>query len=47
VAPDRARDLNNGQPGTLARWMDALDLKTGERVYHLGCGVGYFTAMAN
>jgi len=39
------RDLNNGQPGTLARWIDALDLKAGERVFHLGCGVGYFTAI--
>jgi protein-L-isoaspartate(D-aspartate) O-methyltransferase len=45
IALDTTRDLNNGQPGTLARWIDALDLKTGERVFHLGCGVGYYTAI--
>jgi protein-L-isoaspartate(D-aspartate) O-methyltransferase len=45
IALDPARDLNNGQPGTLARWMDDLDLRQGDRVYHLGCGVGYYTAI--
>jgi protein-L-isoaspartate(D-aspartate) O-methyltransferase len=45
VALDPAKDLNNGQPGALARWIDALDLKPGDRVYHLGCGVGYYTAI--
>jgi protein-L-isoaspartate(D-aspartate) O-methyltransferase len=42
---DKASDINNGQPSALARWIDALDLKTGSRVYHLGCGVGYYTAI--
>lgn len=45
VALDMSRDLNNGQPATLARWIDELDLKPGNRVFHLGCGVGYFTAI--
>jgi protein-L-isoaspartate(D-aspartate) O-methyltransferase len=45
VAIDTARDLNNGQPATLALWIDALNLKAGERVFHLGCGVGYYTAI--
>ncbi|HTS27896.1 MAG TPA: rRNA adenine N-6-methyltransferase family protein [Bryobacteraceae bacterium] len=45
VALDPARYLNNGQPGALARWIDALDLQAGDRVYHLGCGVGYYTAI--
>jgi protein-L-isoaspartate(D-aspartate) O-methyltransferase len=45
IALDSARDLNNGQPGSLAHWIDALDLKGGERLFHLGCGVGYFTAI--
>src|ERR1700683_4033645 len=45
VAIDRDRNVNNGQPSALARWIDALDLKTGDRVYHLGCGVGYYTAI--
>jgi protein-L-isoaspartate(D-aspartate) O-methyltransferase len=45
VVLDAARSINNGQPSALARWIDALDLKAGERVYHLGCGVGYYTAI--
>jgi protein-L-isoaspartate(D-aspartate) O-methyltransferase len=45
IALDAAHDINNGQPSALARWIDALDLKAGDRVYHLGCGVGYYTAI--
>lgn len=45
VSLDRAKDINNGQPSALARWIDALALQPGDRVYHLGCGVGYYTAM--
>lgn len=45
VSLDRARNINNGQPSAVGRWIDALALKSGERVYHLGCGVGYYTAM--
>lgn len=45
VAIDANRGLNNGQPSALAFWFDAFDLKTGERVVHIGCGVGYFTAI--
>jgi len=45
VSLDRAKDINNGQPSALARWIDALALKEGDLVYHLGCGVGYYTAI--
>lgn len=45
VAIDAARRLNNGQPGSLATWLDALELRRGERVVHVGCGVGYYTAI--
>src|SRR5580704_2679572 len=45
VSLDRSRDINNGQPGSLARWIDALELKPGDRAFHLGCGVGYYTAI--
>lgn len=45
VSLDRAKDINNGQPSALGRWIDAMRLKAGDRVYHLGCGVGYYTAM--
>jgi len=45
IGLDVPKGLNNGQPSALAFWIDALELKPGERVYHLGCGVGYYTAI--
>jgi protein-L-isoaspartate(D-aspartate) O-methyltransferase len=45
VCLDRSKDINNGQPGSLARWIDALALQPGNRVFHLGCGAGYYTAI--
>jgi protein-L-isoaspartate(D-aspartate) O-methyltransferase len=45
ITLDRAKDINNGQPSALGRWIDALSLKPGETAYHLGCGVGYYTAI--
>jgi protein-L-isoaspartate(D-aspartate) O-methyltransferase len=45
VALDANRHLINGQPATLGRWIDELAIEPGERVYHLGCGVGYYTAI--
>jgi protein-L-isoaspartate(D-aspartate) O-methyltransferase len=45
VAIDPARQLFNGQPGTLGAWIDALDLSAGARVLHIGCGLGYYTAV--
>lgn len=45
VVIDAAGDINNGQPSALARWISALDLTAGARVYHLGGGVGYYTAI--
>ena len=38
--------LNNGQPSYLAFCLDNLDLREGDRVLHVGCGVGYYTVMA-
>jgi protein-L-isoaspartate(D-aspartate) O-methyltransferase len=35
VAIDAGRQLNNGQPGALALWFDALDLREGNRVVHV------------
>src|SRR5262249_62421972 len=46
VALDADRNLNNGEPATLARWLDALELAPGDRFLHIGCGVGYYTAIA-
>jgi len=45
VGLDIAHNVNNGQPSALARWINALDLRPGDRAYHLGCGVGYYTAI--
>jgi protein-L-isoaspartate(D-aspartate) O-methyltransferase len=45
VVIDQARDINNGQPSALAHWINGLQLQTGNRVYHLGAGVGYYTAI--
>ena len=45
VVIDAARDINNGQPSALALWINSLQLEAGNRVYHLGCGVGYYTAI--
>jgi protein-L-isoaspartate(D-aspartate) O-methyltransferase len=45
ISLDRSRDLTNGQPGTLAHYINALNLSPGERVYHLGAGAGYYTAI--
>ncbi len=45
VALDRAKEINNGQPSALASWIDALALRPGDRAFHLGCGVGYYTAI--
>jgi len=45
VAIDPARQLFNGQPGTVGAWIDALDLFPGARAVHVGCGLGYYTAV--
>jgi protein-L-isoaspartate(D-aspartate) O-methyltransferase len=45
IAIDASRGLNNGQPSGLASWIDSLELKAGERVIHIGCGTGYYTAI--
>jgi protein-L-isoaspartate(D-aspartate) O-methyltransferase len=45
VAIDAARVLNNGAPGFLARVFDALALSEGETVAHVGCAVGYYSAI--
>ena len=45
VLLDPLRNLTNGNPGTLAPWLDALNLSEGKSVFHLGCGTGYYTAV--
>ena len=45
IAIDPARQLFNGQPSTLATWIDAFGLSAGKRVLHIGAGLGYYTAV--
>jgi protein-L-isoaspartate(D-aspartate) O-methyltransferase len=45
VAIDPARQLFNGQPSTIGAWIDALAIDPGARVLHVGCGLGYYTAL--
>jgi protein-L-isoaspartate(D-aspartate) O-methyltransferase len=45
VALKSERFLNNGQPSMIARLIAALNLSHGKRVFHCGCGTGYYTAI--
>ena len=45
LAIDPSRQLFNGQPGTLGAWIDALGLRPGARVLHIGAGLGYYSAI--
>jgi protein-L-isoaspartate(D-aspartate) O-methyltransferase len=45
VVVDARRGINNGEPRFLLRLIDQLDLAPGERAVHVGCGVGYYTAL--
>jgi protein-L-isoaspartate(D-aspartate) O-methyltransferase len=46
IALDEARGINNGQPSLWAYPFDRLAIGNGEAVLHLGCGTGYYTAIA-
>jgi protein-L-isoaspartate(D-aspartate) O-methyltransferase len=45
IAIDPARQLFNGGPSVLASWIDAIGLRPGARILHVGCGTGYFSAV--
>jgi protein-L-isoaspartate(D-aspartate) O-methyltransferase len=45
IAIDPSRGLNNGEPASWGAWIDSLNIKTGERIVHIGCGTGYYTAI--
>ena len=45
VGIDPDRQLFNGSPAVLARMIDALALRPGGRVLHLGAGLGYYSAV--
>jgi protein-L-isoaspartate(D-aspartate) O-methyltransferase len=46
VAIDPSRMLFNGAPGVVAMAIDALTLNPGDRVLHIGTGLGYYAALA-
>jgi protein-L-isoaspartate(D-aspartate) O-methyltransferase len=45
IAIDASRHLYNGQPGTIVPWLEALAISPAERVLHIGCATGYYTAL--
>jgi protein-L-isoaspartate(D-aspartate) O-methyltransferase len=45
VAIDPERRLFNGAPGVVSMCIDALDLRAGQAVLHVGCGLGYYSAV--
>jgi protein-L-isoaspartate(D-aspartate) O-methyltransferase len=46
IALDESRNLNNGQPSLWALLFDQLGVQVNDEVLHLGCGTGYYTAIA-
>jgi protein-L-isoaspartate(D-aspartate) O-methyltransferase len=45
VVLDDSKHLNNGQPSLWAIHLDLLQVCPGDRILHLGCGTGYYTAI--
>lgn len=45
IAIDTERGLNNGQPSLWAFLYDLLNIRRGDRVLHVGCGTGYYSAI--
>ena len=46
IALDEARGINNGQPSRWICLFNQIGIVAGEDALHLGCGTGYYTAIA-
>ena len=46
IALDAERGINNGQPSLWIALFDEMGITAGEHVIHLGCGTGYYSAIA-
>jgi protein-L-isoaspartate(D-aspartate) O-methyltransferase len=46
IALDVTRGINNGQPSLWIALFDQLNIDAGDHVVHLGCGTGYYSAIA-
>jgi protein-L-isoaspartate(D-aspartate) O-methyltransferase len=42
---DKRKGINNGSPSFWAYLLDQLNLKPGERIFQVGAGTGYYTAI--
>jgi protein-L-isoaspartate(D-aspartate) O-methyltransferase len=45
IVLDAAKRLNNGQPSLWASHLSLLDVHPCDRILHLGCGAGYYSAI--
>jgi protein-L-isoaspartate(D-aspartate) O-methyltransferase len=45
IVLDKEKHLNNGQPSLWAFHLALLDVQRGDRILHLGCGTGYYSAI--
>lgn len=45
IVLDETKRLNNGQPSLWAIHLDMLDVRPGDKILHLGCGAGYYSAI--
>lgn len=45
IVLDESKRLNNGQPSLWAWHLSLLGIQPGNRILHLGCGTGYYSAI--